>query len=73
MIPPYRSRPRSAEGDGHELDDDELQAIRFHGLDRCGMCEQLPSPGRTCQRCETPLHELWPACYCSNECAYEDA
>lgn len=74
MVPPYRSLPRDEFGDGHELDADEMQAFKHVGyLTGCGMCNQLPSPGRTCQRCETPLHELWPAVYCSNECAIEDA
>lgn len=54
---------------------DEVTDEEFRELvaARCGMCGQLPSPGRTCQRCDKPLHELWPAVYCTNECAYEDA
>ncbi len=39
---------------------------------KCAMCGQVPSPGRTCGHCGTPLDELWPAVYCSNRCALED-
>lgn len=71
MVPPWKSRPRDEQGDGQVLVMDET--TRSILKPRCGMCNQLSSPGRTCDRCETPLHALWPACYCSNECAYEDA
>jgi len=71
MSPPDRERVHSSKGDGHELVMDA--ATRDILKPRCAMCGQVPSPGRTCQGCETPLHPLWPACYCSNECAYKDA
>jgi hypothetical protein len=69
MVTPHQRRER--DGEGRELAMDEV--TRSVLKPRCGMCNQLPSPGRTCERCTTPLHALWPACYCSNECAYEDA
>lgn len=74
MHPPYQSLPRDELGDGRELDADEMQAFHHCGLNvTCGMCGQIPSPGRTCHRCDTPLHEEWPAVYCSNECALADS
>ena len=39
----------------------------------CGLCGQVPAPGRRCGYCGDPLHELWPAVYCSMECALDDA
>lgn len=41
----------------------------------CLMCGVEPVIGRTCEneRCRGPLHPQWPAMYCSNECAMEDA
>ena len=40
---------------------------------RCAMCEAMPVEGRNCQNCGTPLHPRWPAVYCSNKCALDDA
>jgi len=43
----------------------------FLGI-RCIMCEMPAAPNRTCESCGKPLHENWPAVYCSNECALDD-
>jgi len=42
---------------------------------RCLMCEVEPAPGRLCENedCRRPLHPEWPAVYCCNDCALEDA
>jgi len=42
---------------------------------RCAMCGVDPVPGRTCENasCRRELHPQWPAVYCCNECAREDA
>ena len=42
---------------------------------RCLMCGVEPSPGQVCQNedCGAPLHPQWPAVYCCNRCAREDA
>jgi hypothetical protein len=49
-------------------------AISFWGH-RCLMCIVDPSPGRMCESadCRRPLHPQWPAVYCCNDCALEDA
>jgi len=42
---------------------------------RCLMCGVDPVHDRVCQneRCRRPLHPQWPAVYCKNLCATEDA
>ena len=47
---------------------------RFWGH-RCVMCLVDPAPGRSCENaaCKKPLHPRWPAVYCCNACALEDA
>jgi hypothetical protein len=42
---------------------------------RCLMCGVDPVPDRVCQndRCGRALHPQWPAVYCKNLCATEDA
>ena len=70
MSPPDRDRVHSSKGNGHELVMDAVTRDVFKP--RCAMCGQFPSPGRNCLGCTTPLHPLWPACYCSNECALRD-
>lgn len=47
---------------------------RFWG-DRCLMCGVAAVPGRRCANvdCGDPLHPQWPAVYCCDECALEDA
>lgn len=39
----------------------------------CTICKTVYSPNNTCERCSVPLHPRWPAVYCSDECALEDA
>jgi len=42
---------------------------------RCLMCGVDAVPGRLCENagCRRPLHPQWPAVYCKNACALEDA
>ena len=42
---------------------------------RCLMCGVDAVPGRLCENedCRRPLHPQWPAVYCCNDCALEDA
>ena len=42
---------------------------------RCLMCTTTSVAGRLCanEGCRQPLHPQWPAVYCSNGCAMEDA
>jgi hypothetical protein len=42
---------------------------------RCLMCVVDKVPGRLCENedCRRPLHPQWPAVYCCNDCALEDA
>jgi hypothetical protein len=70
MVPPYRTRERDQEGDGHKLDWNETTRAILKPT--CAMCSEVYAPGRVCLHCSTPLHPLWPACYCSNECAFAD-
>lgn len=55
---------------------EELPAdqVAFMGH-RCLMCGVAPSPGRICENesCGSGLHPQWPAIYCCNRCALEDA
>jgi hypothetical protein len=41
----------------------------------CLMCMTVAVPGRLCENadCRRPLDPSWPAVYCCNECAFEDA
>lgn len=41
----------------------------------CAMCQAVVAHGNVCHSdvCKTPLHPQWPAVYCSNRCALEDA
>jgi len=50
------------------------EAVTFWGH-RCLMCGVDAVPGRHCEndRCKRALHPQWPAVYCSNDCALEDA
>lgn len=43
--------------------------------ERCQMCEAPRVEGNLCHShdCSEPLHPQWPAVYCSNACAREDA
>jgi len=70
MTPPWRFRPRG-DANGGEL---VLDGLTMSVLKpSCAMCSTPSAPGRSCERCDTPLHERWPAVYCSNECAIDDA
>ena len=42
---------------------------------KCLMCDATAAPGRLCESadCRRPLHPQWPAVYCCNACALEDA
>lgn len=42
---------------------------------RCLMCGVDAAPGRVCENvdCRRTLHPQWPAVYCCNDCALEDA
>lgn len=42
---------------------------------RCLMCGVTPVTDRVCGNddCRQPLHPQWPAIYCCNRCALEDA
>lgn len=42
---------------------------------RCLMCSVEAVPDRMCENedCRRPLHPQWPALYCCNGCALEDA
>lgn len=55
---------------------EELPAdqVAFWGH-RCLMCGVDSVPGRSCgnENCKKPLHPQWPAIYCCNLCALEDA
>ena len=48
--------------------------VEFWG-ERCLMCGVDPSPGRLCESadCRRPLHAQWPAIYCCNDRAPDDA
>lgn len=50
------------------------QDVTFWGH-RCLMCGVDAIPGRLCENaeCRRALHPQWPAVYCSNNCALEDA
>ncbi len=52
-------------------------AARIHETDcahlECAMCVTRPVDGNRCMNCGTALHRQWPAVYCSNWCAHEDA
>ena len=41
---------------------------------KCLMCGVTPAPGHQCQHedCNKPLHPMWPAIYCCNDCAMRD-
>jgi hypothetical protein len=54
-----------------EIPDDQ---VAFWGY-RCLMCGVKPSFGQQCanEDCRRPLHPQWPAVYCCNRCAQEDA
>lgn len=41
----------------------------------CALCRTVVAHGNTCylERCAAPLHPQWPAVYCSDACALEDA
>lgn len=55
-------------------DEFSSDVVAFWGY-RCSMCGVDPSPGRLCEneRCRRPLHVQWPAVYCCNDCALDDA
>jgi hypothetical protein len=42
-------------------------------MEKCQMCETMPSPGLRCLACDVALHPQWPAVYCSSDCALDDA
>jgi hypothetical protein len=50
----------------------EIVELHAH---RCLMCGVMASPNRRCENdsCARKLHPQWPAVYCCNECAWEDA
>jgi hypothetical protein len=50
------------------------ETVAFHGH-RCLMCGVDAVLDQTCEnnRCRLPLHPQWPAVYCCNDCALEDA
>lgn len=51
----------------------DVSRLHAHYFDeRCAMCGVVPSANR-CLSCRETLHPNWPAVYCSNECALEDA
>lgn len=53
--------------------EDDLR--KLHGQfvdDRCAMCGVSPSEN-DCLNCGTSLPRQWPAVYCSNRCALDDA
>lgn len=55
------------------LRSDDLRDLHARYFDeRCAMCGVVPSPNN-CLNCGRPLHPQWPAVYCSNRCAMEDA
>jgi hypothetical protein len=39
----------------------------------CLLCMTRAVYGRTCDHCDRMLHPRWPAVYCSNQCALDDA
>lgn len=45
------------------------------GPETCRMCETTHVEGNACYHddCRKPLHPQWPAVYCSNACAQDDA
>ena len=56
---------------GQRLDDLHQLHGRFYAQ-TCAMCGVFPTLNR-CLNCNKVLHPQWPAVYCSNRCAYEDA
>jgi len=51
----------------------DIRRLHAHHFDeRCAMCGVVPSANR-CLNCDRALHPNWPAVYCSNSCAMEDA
>ena len=50
----------------------EIVELHAH---RCLMCGVKAVPNRRCENdsCTRELHPQWPAVYCCNECAWEDA
>jgi len=62
---------RVAETTGQRLDDLRRLHGRFYA-ETCAMCGVTPSLN-LCLNCSKVLHPQWPAVYCSNRCAMEDA
>ena len=56
---------------GQRLEDLQRLHGRFYDQ-RCALCGVTPSLNR-CLTCQKVLHPQWPAVYCSNRCALEDA
>jgi hypothetical protein len=51
----------------------DVRRLHAHYFDeRCAMCGVVPSANR-CLNCYEDLHPSWPAVYCSDACAMEDA
>jgi hypothetical protein len=51
----------------------DIRRLHAHYFDeRCSMCGVVPSANR-CLNCDKNLHLNWPAVYCTNACAMEDA
>lgn len=51
----------------------DVRRLHAHYFDEhCAMCGVAPSANR-CLNCDKTLHPNWPAVYCSDVCALEDA
>lgn len=63
-----------AQTTGQNVDDLHALHGQFFCQD-CGMCGRMPVVGVRCHndRCKKPLPPQWPAMYCSNNCAIDDA
>lgn len=56
---------------GMQVADIQRLHARYYD-ERCAMCGVSPSANR-CLNCAESLHPNWPAVYCTNRCALEDA